>query len=135
MRVSLSLLGAAKTERGYNACCKSFCSAMIAKWTALMNHFRLWSRRKFNVSYVRTSQKVKVVLMWNLQHIFIWRRRYCRRFLSIMINHSDNALLFWLIICDFSSKYSRTGIFNQPYIRNEHAANFQNKMYSKFQNI
>ena len=58
MRVCLSVLGAAKTERGYNARCISFCSAMIgacAKWTALMNrpenNFRLWGRRKFNIAF------------------------------------------------------------------------------------
>ena len=55
MKVSLSVLGAAKTESGYNARCKSFCSATIdvcAKWTALMNRpensFQLWGRREFN---------------------------------------------------------------------------------------
>ena len=41
----------------------------------------------------------------------------------------DNALLFWLIIYDFFSKHNRTGVFNQSDIGNEHAANFQNKMY------
>ena len=56
MRVSLSVLGAAKTESGYNTRCKSFCSAMIgacAKWAALRNrpenNFRLWGRWKFNL--------------------------------------------------------------------------------------
>ena len=55
MKVILSVLGAAKTESGYDTHCKSFCSAMIgssAKWTALMNqlenNFQLWGRRKFN---------------------------------------------------------------------------------------
>ena len=48
---------------------------------------------------------------------------------------SDNVLLFWLIICDFFSKYNTTGAFNQSEIGNEHATNFQNKMYSKFQKI
>ena len=40
MAVFLSVLGAAKTESGYNTCCKSFRSAMIgacAKLTVLIN--------------------------------------------------------------------------------------------------
>ena len=56
MKVNLPVQGAAKTERGYNTHCKSFCFAMIgasAKLTALMNrlenNFRLWGRRKFNL--------------------------------------------------------------------------------------
>ena len=44
----------------------------------------------------------------------------------------DNALLFWLIICDIFSKYNRTDVFNQSEMGNEHAANVQNKMYSKY---
>ena len=47
----------------------------------------------------------------------------------------DNALLFWLITCDFFSKYNRTGVSNQSEIGNEHAGNFRNKMCSKFQTI
>ena len=47
----------------------------------------------------------------------------------------DNALLFWLIIYDFFPKYNRTGILNQTEIGNEHAANFQNKIYIKFQKM
>ena len=40
----------------------------------------------FHISYVRISQKVKVVLMWNLQHIiFIWRRRYSKIFKSALV--------------------------------------------------
>ena len=46
-----------------------------------------------------------------------------------------NALLFWLIIYDFFSKYNRTAVFDQSKIGDEHAANFQNKMYIKFQKI
>ena len=53
----------------------------------------------------------------------------------MIFKKSDNALLFWLIIYDFFSKYNRTGVFNQSEIGNEHAANFQNKMYIKFQKI
>ena len=49
--------------------------------------------------------------------------------------NSDNILLFALIICDFFSQYNRTGVFNQSKIGNEHAANSQNKMHSKFQKI
>ena len=63
MKVSLSVLGAAKTESEYNTRCKSFCSAMIGvctKWTALMyrpeNNFRLWGRRKFNFRPNHTCQ-------------------------------------------------------------------------------
>ena len=39
-KVCLSVLGAVKTDNGYNARCMLFCSAMIdtcAKWTTLMN--------------------------------------------------------------------------------------------------
>ena len=39
-----------------------------------------------------------------------------------MIFKSSNALLFWLIVCDFFSKYNRTGVFKQS--EHEHAANF-----------
>ena len=42
----------------------------------------------------------------------------------MIFKKSDNALLFWLIICDFFSKYNRTGVFNQSEIGNEHAPNF-----------
>ena len=51
----------------------------------------------------------------------------------MIFKKSDNALLFWLIIYDFFWKYIRTGVFNQSEIGNEHAGNFQNKMYIKFQ--
>ena len=50
----------------------------------------------------------------------------------MIFKKSDNALLFWLIIYDFFSKYNRTSVFNQSEIGNEHAANFQNKIYIKF---
>ena len=53
----------------------------------------------------------------------------------MIFKKSDNALLFWLIIYDFFSKYNRTGVFDQSKIENEHVANFQNKMYIKFQKI
>ena len=53
----------------------------------------------------------------------------------MIFKKSSNALLSWLIICDFSSKYNRTGVFNQSKIGNKHAGNFQNKIYSKFQKI
>ena len=46
-----------------------------------------------------------------------------------------NVLLFSLIIYPFFSKYYRTGVFNKSEIGNEHATNFQNKMYVKFQKI
>ena len=50
-----------------------------------------------------------------------------------MINHiifekSYNALFFCLIICDFFSKYNKTGVFNQSEIGNEYDGSFQNKM-------
>ena len=51
----------------------------------------------------------------------------------MIFKKSDNALLFWLIIYDFFSKYNRTDVFNQLEIGNKHAANFQNKMYINFQ--
>ena len=53
----------------------------------------------------------------------------------MIFKKSDNALLFSLIIFDFFSKYNITGVFNQSEIGNEHTANFQNKMYIKFQKI
>ena len=53
----------------------------------------------------------------------------------LIYKNSDNALFLWLVICDFFWKYNRTGIFNQSEIGNEHATNFQNKMYSQFQKI
>ena len=53
----------------------------------------------------------------------------------MILKKSDNALLFWLMIYDFFSKYNRTSVFNQSEIGNEHAANFQNKMYIKLQKI
>ena len=53
----------------------------------------------------------------------------------MILKKLGNALLFWLIICDFFSKYNKTGVFNQSEIGNEHATNVQNKMYSKFQKI
>ena len=40
----------------------------------------------FHISHVRISQKVKGVLMWNLQHIiFIKRRRYWQIFISVLV--------------------------------------------------
>ena len=53
----------------------------------------------------------------------------------MIFKKSQNALLFWLIIYEFFSKYNRTGVFDQSKIGNEHAASFQNKMYIKFQKI
>ena len=47
----------------------------------------------------------------------------------------DEALLFWLIKYNFFSKYNRTAAFNRTEIGNEHATNFQNKIYIKFQKI
>ena len=43
----------------------------------------------------------------------------------MIFKKSDNAL----------PKYNRQGVFNQSEIGDEHAANFQNKMYIKFQKI
>ena len=51
----------------------------------------------------------------------------------MIFKKSDNALLIWLIIYDFFSKYNRTGIFGQSKIGNEQAANFRNKMCIQFQ--
>ena len=53
----------------------------------------------------------------------------------MIFEKSDNALLFWLIICDFFSKYNRAGVFNQSEIGNEHSSYFQHKIYSKFQKV
>ena len=50
----------------------------------------------------------------------------------MIFKNSNNVVLFWLIMCDFFSKYNRRGVFNESEIGNEHAANFQSKMYSKF---
>ena len=49
----------------------------------------------------------------------------------MIFKKSDNAVLFWLIICDFFSKYNRTCFFNQSENGNKHATDFGNKMYSK----
>ena len=39
-----------------------------------------------HITHVRISQKVKGVLMWNLQHIiFIWRYRYSKIFKSALV--------------------------------------------------
>ena len=48
--------------------------------------------------------------------------------------NSDNALLP-INHMQFFSNYNRTGAFNQSKIGNENVANFQNKLYSKFQKI
>ena len=53
----------------------------------------------------------------------------------MIFKKSQNALLFWLIIYEFFSKYNRTGVFDLSKIGNEHAASFQKKMYIKFQKI
>ena len=53
----------------------------------------------------------------------------------MIFKKSQNALLFWLIIYEFFSKYNRTSVFDLSKIGNEHAASFQNKMYIKFQKI
>ena len=43
-------------------------------------------KQTFHKSHMRISQKVKGVLMWNLQHIiFIWRRRYWQIFKSALV--------------------------------------------------
>ena len=54
---------------------------------------------------------------------------------NMIFKKSDNALLFWLTIYDFFSKYNRTSVFKQLEIENEQAANFQNKIFIKFQKI
>ena len=41
----------------------------------------------------------------------------------MIFKNSHNALLFWLIICDFFLKYNKTGVFNQSDIGNEHVSN------------
>ena len=53
----------------------------------------------------------------------------------MVFKKADNALLFWLTICDFFSKDNSTGVFNQSEMGNGHASDFQNKIYSKFQKI
>ena len=50
----------------------------------------------------------------------------------VCFKKSDDFWALWLIIYDFFSKYNRTRVFNQSEIGNEHAANFQNKIYIKF---
>ena len=61
----------------------------------------------FYISHLRLSQKVKGVLMWNLQHnIFIWKRRYLQISKSALVHLYDPVkflnfvavspfLLFW----------------------------------------
>ena len=46
----------------------------------------------------------------------------------MIFKESGNALLLWLITCDFFSKYNRTGVFKQSEIGNQLAANFQKKV-------
>ena len=46
-----------------------------------------------------------------------------------------NHIMYFKKSDDFFSKCNRSGVFNQSEIGNEHAANFENKMYIKFQNI
>ena len=53
----------------------------------------------------------------------------------MIFKKSDNALLLWLIILDFFSIYNGIDVFDQSKIGNEHAANFQNTMFIKFQKI
>ena len=50
----------------------------------------------------------------------------------MIFKKSDDALLFWLIICDFFSQYNGVVVFNQSKTGNDHAANFQNKMIGNF---
>ena len=52
VKFSLSILGATETESGYNTRFISFCSAMIAKSTALMNRPENNFRQKFNKSFI-----------------------------------------------------------------------------------
>ena len=43
-------------------------------------------KQTFHISYVRISQKIKGVFMWNLQYIIsIWRRRYWQVFKSALV--------------------------------------------------
>ena len=43
-------------------------------------------KETFHVSHVHASQKVKDILMWNVQHIiFMWRRRYWQIFKSALV--------------------------------------------------
>ena len=47
-------------------------------------------KQTFHISHVHISQKVKGVLIWNLQHIiFIWRRRYWQIFRSALVYLSE----------------------------------------------
>ena len=46
---------------------------------------RMFVNKLFSISLVRSTQKVKDVLMWNFQHIFIWRRRYLQIFKSALM--------------------------------------------------
>ena len=44
----------------------------------------------------------------------------------MIFKKSDNALLFWLIVCDSFSKYNRTGVFNESEIGIAHVNNNNN---------
>ena len=53
-----------------------------AQWEKMFRDV-LW---RCSEKHVRTTQKVKRVLMWNRQHIiFIWRRRYWQIFKSALV--------------------------------------------------
>ena len=49
-------------------------------------------KQSFHTSHVRTTQKVKGVLMWNRHHIiFIWRQRYWQIFRSALVSFKENS--------------------------------------------
>ena len=54
-------------------------------------------KQTFHISYVRIFQKVNDVFMWNLQHIFIWRRRYWQIFTSALVYLKNNL---WPLFMD-----------------------------------
>ena len=69
-------------------------------------------KQTFHLSQLRISQRVKGVLMWNLQHIFIWRWRWRWRYWQIF----KSALV---------PLKSKTQVFENPNIETETLRNIR----------
>ena len=50
-------------------------------------------RQTFHISHVHISRKVKHVLMWNFQHIFMWKRKYWQIFTAALYTYFYNISL------------------------------------------
>ena len=74
-------------------------------------------KQTFHISHLRVSQKVKGILMWNLQHIiFIWRRRYWQVFIFALEYLQSNFIkkrLKHIRILVNIAKSSENGCFHQ----------------------